>query len=89
MNGPAGCGADPGVPVGFSPLVRLTKGEVFAACQALADADRCLVRAGRVGEADALAELFELLESRLVTVPVGGPEAEETEAAPAQASVGS
>ena len=34
-------------PVLFAPSVRLTKGEVFSACQALADADRCLVRAGR------------------------------------------
>ena len=29
--------------VRFAPVVRLSKEEVFAACQALADADRCLV----------------------------------------------
>ncbi len=46
--------------------MRLTKGEVFSACQALADADRCLVRAGRTREAGALGDLFELLEARMV-----------------------
>jgi hypothetical protein len=40
---------------------------VFAACQALADADRHLVRAGRLSEAGALGDLFELLEGRLAT----------------------
>jgi hypothetical protein len=49
----------------FASLVRLTKDEVFAACQALADADRHLVRAGRTAEADALGDLFELFEERL------------------------
>lgn len=52
-------------PVRFLPTVLLTKGEVFAACQVLADADRCLVRAGLLGEADALGNLFELLENRM------------------------
>jgi len=56
--------APPG-PVRFRPSVVLTKGEVFAACQVLADADRCLVRAGLLGEADALGDLFELLEHRM------------------------
>ena len=51
----------------FAPSVRLTKGEVFSACQALADADRCLVRAGRPREAGALGDLFELLEARMAT----------------------
>ncbi len=46
--------------------MHLTKGEVFSACQALADADRCLIRAGRPLEAGALVDLFELLESRMV-----------------------
>lgn len=46
--------------------MRLTKVEVFSACQALADADRCLVRAGRTREAGALGDLFELLEARMV-----------------------
>ncbi len=61
-------------PVLFAPSVRLTKGEVFSACQALADADRCLVRAGRQREAAALGDLFELLEARMVAGdrPPGG-----------------
>jgi hypothetical protein len=46
-------------------FVRLTKVEAFDACQVLADADRCLVHAGRRSEAAALADLFELIESRL------------------------
>jgi hypothetical protein len=45
--------------------VRLSKAEAFDACQLLADADRCLVRAGHPAEAAALAELFDLIESRL------------------------
>jgi hypothetical protein len=45
--------------------VRLTKAEAFDACQLLADADRCLVRAGYPREAAALVELFDLIESRL------------------------
>jgi hypothetical protein len=45
--------------------VRLTKAEAFDACQLLADADGCLVRAGYPEEATALAELFDLIESRL------------------------
>jgi hypothetical protein len=43
----------------------LTKAEAFDACQVLADADRCLVRAGCPTEATALVELFDLIESRL------------------------
>ncbi len=53
-------------PTRFTASVRLSKDEVFSACQALADADRCLVRSGRLGEADALGDLFLLLEERLV-----------------------
>jgi hypothetical protein len=45
--------------------VHLTKQEVFGACQALADADPVLVAAGRVDQARALGDLFELLEDRL------------------------
>ena len=51
--------------VRFAPVVRLSKEEVFAACQALADADRCLVRAGHHREAHALGDLFERFESQL------------------------
>ena len=52
-------------PVRFAGTVRLTKREAFEACQALADADRFLLRAGEAGTADALGALFELLEERL------------------------
>lgn len=52
-------------PARFSPGVWLTKYEVFAACQALADADRVLFRSGLDREARALADLFELFEDRL------------------------
>jgi hypothetical protein len=60
--------AAPRGPVRFLPSVVLTKTEAFAACQVLADADRCLVRAGQFGEADALCDLFELLEARMAAV---------------------
>ncbi len=52
-------------PVRFVTVVCLSKEEVFAACQALADADRCLVRTGHHREATALGDLFERFESRL------------------------
>lgn len=45
--------------------MRLSKTEVFAACQVLADADRLLLRSGALREAEALADLFELFEERL------------------------
>jgi hypothetical protein len=51
----------------FGATVRLTKQEAFDACQALADADRFLVRAGRLAEAGALGHLFELFEERLTS----------------------
>ncbi len=51
--------------VRFGEAVVLSKGEVFAACQALADADRVLGGAGRDAERSGLAELFELLERRI------------------------
>jgi hypothetical protein len=52
-------------PVRFEDSVVLSKGEVFGACQALADADRLLLRSGGKSEASALGDLFELLEARL------------------------
>ncbi len=57
--------------VRFVPVVGLSKEEVFAACQALADADRHLVRAGHHAEADALGDLFERLEARLTGSSAG------------------
>ena len=56
--------ADP-APIRFASTVRLTKPEAFVACQALADADRFLLRAGEMAAARALGDLFELLEERL------------------------
>jgi hypothetical protein len=58
-------------PVDLAATVRLSKGEVFAACQALADADRRLVGVGCVAEAGALGDLFELLEDRLTGAQAG------------------
>lgn len=52
----------------FAPSVSLTKAEAFGACQALADADRILLKSGRISEATALGDLFELLEQRLASV---------------------
>jgi hypothetical protein len=52
-------------PIHFEESVVLSKGEVFGACQALADADRLLLRSGGKSEASALGDLFELLEARL------------------------
>jgi len=50
----------------------MTKSEVFAACQALADADRCLLRAGHLSEARSLGDLFDLFEERLFAVGQSG-----------------
>ncbi len=55
-------------PVAFTATVQLSKCEVFAACQALADADRVLVATGSLDVAEALGDLFELLEQRLTAV---------------------
>jgi len=52
-------------PSPFRPCIWLTKQEVFAACQALADADRVLVATGTPREASGLGDLFELLEDRM------------------------
>ncbi len=52
---------------GFGVAIALTRTEVFTACQALADADRVLVRFGATREAADLADLFDLLEHRLTT----------------------
>lgn len=72
MTSTVGPGAVPAaLGLRFACSVRLTKDEVFAACQALADADRHLVRVGCTAEADALAELFELFEERLADAQPG------------------
>lgn len=68
---PAGATVGEAAPAGpdavrFQDSVVLSKGEVFGACQALADADRLLLKAGGKSEASALGDLFDLLEARLV-----------------------
>jgi hypothetical protein len=81
-NAPSGEAPSPGEGrVSFGSTVLLSKGEAFEACQALADADRALLRAGRIGEADALGDLFELLEQRLSVVR-WGPQAPAPDGAP-------
>ncbi len=67
MNADPADQAPPGTRVQFGPSVRLTAREALDACQALADADRFLVRAGRLAEASALGDLFELFEDRLTS----------------------
>jgi hypothetical protein len=67
----------------------LSKTEVFAACQALADADRCLNRSGALGEAEALADLFELLEERLALEAQLPAQSESDAASSVASSVGS
>lgn len=57
--------------VRFEETILLTKVEAFEACQALADADRFLLRAGQPATAHALGDLFELLEQRLTTAGTG------------------
>jgi hypothetical protein len=63
----AGAATARAVPVRFIASIRLTKREAFDACQALADADRFLLRAGEHQAAGALGDLFELLEERLTS----------------------
>jgi len=79
-SGTSRSGLDPArvdiAPLGFARSVQLTKTEVFGACQALADADRALLRTGRTHEAKALGDLFELLEQRLAVVSDGCPRAQ-------------
>ena len=55
--------------VRFSPAVVLTKHEAFDACEACAEAERALLRAGREGEAGRIADLFALLEGRMMVGP--------------------
>ncbi len=50
----------------LASAVVLSKLEVFEVCEAIADAERILLRSGNASEAARLAALFELVESRLV-----------------------
>ena len=52
--------------VRFSPAIVLSKSEAFEACEVCAEAERALVRSGRLSEAGRLAELFTFIEERLV-----------------------
>lgn len=53
--------------VRVSTAVVLNKREAFEACEACAEAERALLRAGRASEAARMAALFELIEGRLMT----------------------
>jgi len=52
--------------VRFANSIVLTKREAFEACEVCAEVERALLRAGRAVEAAQAAELFELIERRLV-----------------------
>jgi len=52
--------------VQMARAVYLAKHEAFEACEALALAERALLRAGRPAEAASVAALFETLEARLM-----------------------
>lgn len=53
-------------PAIFSTTVVFTKREAFACCEAMATAERVLVRSGHHHEAALIAAAFELLEARLI-----------------------
>lgn len=55
-------------PVRFAAAVVLSKREAFETCEACAEAERALLRAGRAPEAARLATVFELIEDRLVLI---------------------
>lgn len=50
----------------FAQVLVLSKREAFELCEACADAERALLRAGRPVEAARMASTFELVEGRLV-----------------------
>lgn len=53
--------------VQFAPSVLLTKQEAFEVCEICAGAERILARAGLVVDTARMAEIFELIEGRLVS----------------------
>ncbi|HUC35970.1 MAG TPA: hypothetical protein VMR97_02480 [Acidimicrobiales bacterium] len=52
-------------PVRFASVLVFNKREAFDLCEACAEAERALLRSGRVSEAARMAALFELAEGRL------------------------
>jgi hypothetical protein len=56
----------PPAPARFAPRVDFLKDEVFEICGALALAESLLARLGLPGEAAYLAEVFDVVEGRLV-----------------------
>ncbi len=52
--------------VKFARTVLLTKREAFEVCEVCAGAERALARAGLAVDAARMAEIFELIEGRLV-----------------------
>jgi len=59
--------ATDGVQVRFTASVVLSKREAFEACEICAEAERALIRTGRGAEARRLADLFALIEARLLS----------------------
>ena len=60
-------GAEPMRRPPFMTAIVLTKREAFSVCEAVADAERVLLRCGRAPEAARLAAVFEMVEDRLST----------------------
>jgi hypothetical protein len=56
----------------FAQALVLSKREAFDLCEACADAERALLRAGRPVEAARMASTFELVEGRLVVSSSNG-----------------
>lgn len=52
-------------PARFASVLVLSKREAFELCEACAEAERALLRAGKASEAARMAALFELAEGRL------------------------
>ena len=66
-------GAEPMRRPPFMTAIVLTKREAFSVCEAVADAERVLLRCGRAPEAARLAAVFEMVEDRLSTGPEPRP----------------
>ncbi|HXX91810.1 MAG TPA: hypothetical protein VEI83_16455 [Acidimicrobiales bacterium] len=55
--------------VKFAPVIVLSKREAFELCEAVAEAERAMLRSGNAAGAARLATIFELVEGRLVRDP--------------------
>ena len=61
-----GARSNPAGAARFAAAIVLTKREAFGVCEAIAEAERVLLRSGHAPEAARLAAVFELVEARLV-----------------------